>query len=149
MKKILFSVAIILTAANLFAQSVKFSSAMPLPGQALTFDYDPTGGKLAMLTNLKCVAYTFINNKVKPVNVPLTKEGTIYRGSFVPADSTVFAFVTFNAEGTNDESEKGYYTHFYQNGKTTPLGNYWEGMYWSLYGPRYAGIKADKAKSVE
>lgn len=133
---------------QLFAQSVKFSPSTPLAGQQVSFDYDPSGGKLALLTDVKCIAYTFVNNRVKSIPVKLSKEGSIYKGSFVPADSTLFAFLGFSAGGTKDESEKGYYTHFAPADKISPLGYYWEAMYWSLYGPAYVGIKADKPKAL-
>jgi thiol-disulfide isomerase/thioredoxin len=148
MKKLSLLVLAIMAFGQLFAQRVKFSSATPIAGQALSFDYDPTGGKLAMLTNVKCVAYTFNNSKVKTIPVTLTKEGNIYKGTFTPADSTLFAFISFAADGTSDGSETGYYTHFYKDGKTTALGNYWEGIYWTVYGPAYNGFKTNHQNAL-
>jgi thiol-disulfide isomerase/thioredoxin len=148
MKKILFSLAFILAYANLFAQSIKFSSSMPIAGENLSFVYDPSGGKLAQLTDLKCMAMTFVNKKVRQVPVPLIKEGSIYKGSLSTVDSTSFVMLTFNSGETKDESATGYFTKFYKNGKPTSMAYYWEAQYFSLYGPAYAGIKADRAKTV-
>jgi thiol-disulfide isomerase/thioredoxin len=148
MKKLFLFVLSLMACGQLFGQNVKFSSATPIAGQALSFDYDPAGGKLSMLTNVKCIAYTFNNSKLKTIPVTLTKEGSIYKGSFLPADSTVFAFLTFVADGTRDETETGYYTHFYRDGKTTAFGHYWEGAYWSIYGPAYNGFKANHQKTL-
>lgn len=131
-----------------YAQKLTFSSSKPVAGEPVTFIYDPSGGNLAQLANVKCVAFTFINKKVKQVKLDLTKEGVVYKGNMPTVDSTAFILFSFNADGTKDESGNPYFTHFYENGKPTAMAYYWEAMYWSIYGPPYGGIVADKAKAI-
>ncbi len=131
-----------------YAQKVTFSSAKPKAGEQLQFTYDPAEGNLGKLANVKCVAYTFVNKKVKQVKVDLIKEGLAYKGTLPTVDSTAFVMLSFNADGTKDESGNAYFTHFYENDKPTAMAYYWEAMYWSIYGPPYGGIVADKAKAI-
>lgn len=131
------------------AQTVKFSSATPEAGQPLSFEYDPKGGKLDMLANVKCVAQTFINLKQKPINIELTKVGSIYKGSFTPVDSTAIAVLSFSADGTREENAAGCYTLFYKDNKPTAMAYFWEYQFYSGMGNAYAGVKADKEKSIK
>jgi thiol-disulfide isomerase/thioredoxin len=149
MKKLCFFVVLMMAVSYSFAQSVSFSSAMPIAGKPLTLTYDPAGGKLAQLANVKCVAMSFVNRKVKQFDVPLKKEGSVYKAELTPVDSTALLMFSFSADGTKDDNPKGYYTLFYKDGKPTAMAYYWEAQYWSLYGPAYNGITADKAKAVE
>lgn len=148
MKKLLLLTAALTAVFGTYAQTVKFSSNTPVPGQPLSFEYNPAGGNLAQLANIQCVAFTFVNKKVNQVKIELTKEGLIYKGNVPTVDSTAFVLFSFNANGTKEESRNAYYTHFYKNGKPTALAYYWEAMYWSIYGPPYGGIVADKAKAI-
>ncbi|RZL49511.1 MAG: TlpA family protein disulfide reductase [Pedobacter sp.] len=130
------------------AQSVKFSPAMPEAGKPLSFAYESKGGKLEMLANVSCVAQTFVNKKQKVVKIDLTKEGSVYKGTFTPVDSTAIAVLVFSADGTKDENPNGYYTLFYENGKPTANAYYWEATYYNGMGAALAGIKSDKAKAI-
>ncbi|HTM98204.1 MAG TPA: TlpA disulfide reductase family protein [Pedobacter sp.] len=148
MKRILLFVIAVFAMLDLTAQSVIFSNKTPEAGSPLSFTYDPSGGKLAMLANVKCVAYTFVNTKQKVVNIPLTKEGTVYKGSFTPVDSTAIAVITFDADGTRDDNPDGYYTLFYKGNKPTAMSYYWEAQFYNGMGSAFAGVKADKAKAI-
>lgn len=148
MKKLVLLMISMVALSQSYAQKVTFSAEKPVAGQPLQFTYDPAAGNLAKLANVKCVAYTFVNKKVKQVKVDLSKEGLTYKGTIPTVDSTAFILFSFNADGTKDESGNAYFTHFYENGKPTANAYYWEAMYWSLYGPPYGGIVADKAKAI-
>ncbi|SFH17901.1 redoxin domain-containing protein [Pedobacter insulae] len=148
MKKILLFVMAAFTMLDLAAQSVTFSSKKPEAGAPLSFTYDPTGGKLAMLANVKCVAYTFVNTKQKVIDIPLTKEGAVYKGSFTPIDSTAIAVITFAADGTKDDNPNGYYTLFYKGDSPTAMAYYWEAQFYNGMGSAFAGVKADKVKAI-
>lgn len=130
------------------AQNVKFSPASPEAGKPLSFEYESKGGKLEMLSNVTCVAQTFVNNKQKVVKIDLTKEGSVYKGTFTPIDSTAIALLVFAADGTKDDNPNGYYTLFYDKGQPTAMAYYWEAVYYNGMGTALAGIKSDKAKSV-
>jgi len=133
---------------NANAQKVTLSSSTPEAGKPLSFQYDPAGGALEKLADVKCVAYTFINNKQKLVNIPLTKEGTIYKANFTPVDSTAIAVFTFAAAGTKDENPKGYYTLFYKDGKPTAMAHYWDAQFYNGMGKAFAGVDVDKPKAI-
>jgi peroxiredoxin len=148
MKKLLLSLVFIAAFFAVFAQNVTFSTNTPEAGKPLSFVYDPTGGSLDKLTNVKCVAYTFINNKQKVINIPLTKEGKNYKASFTPVDSTAIAVLTFAADGTKDENPKGYYTLFYKDGKPTAMAHYWDAQFYNGMGKAFAGVAVDKPKSI-
>lgn len=130
------------------AQSVTFASNTPEAGKPLSFQYDPIGGSLDKLANVKCVAYTFVNNKQKVVNIPLTKEGIIYKGNFTPVDSTAIAVLTFSADGTKDVNPKGYYTLFYKEGKPTAMSHYWDAQFYNGMGKAFAGVEVDKPRAI-
>lgn len=130
------------------SQSVKFIPEKPEAGKALSFEYESKGGKLEMLSNVTCVAQTFVNYKQKVVKIDLTKNGSVYKGTFTPVDSTAIAVLVFSADGTKDGNPNGYYTLFYDKGQPTSMAYYWEAVYYNGMGAALAGIKSDKAKSV-
>lgn len=148
MRKLVLSAMLALALGGANAQSVKFSSATPVAGQPLSFEYDAKGGKLDGLANVKCVAQTFVNKAQKVVNIALTKEGSVYKGSFTPVDSTAIAVLTFAADGTKDDNPNGYYTLFYKDGKPTAMAYYWEATFYNGMGAALAGTKSDKAKAL-
>jgi len=117
MKKLFLWAIAVFAILDSAAQSVTFSSKAPEAGIPLSFTYNPQGGKLAALANVKCVAYTFVNTKQKVVNIPLSKEGKMYKGTFTPVDSTAIAVFTFAADGPKDDNPNGYYTLFYKGDK--------------------------------
>lgn len=130
------------------AQSVKFLPEKPEAGKPLSFEYESKGSNLALLTNVTCVAQTFVNQKQKVVKVELTKDGSIYKGTFTPVDSTAIAVLVFSADGTRDDNPNGYYTLFYQQGEPTAMAYYWEAVYFNGMGTALAGIKSDKVKAL-
>ncbi|TKC05637.1 redoxin domain-containing protein [Pedobacter polaris] len=130
------------------AQSVKFSPANPEAGKPLSFEYESKGGKLEMISNVTCVAQTFVNRKQKVVKIDLTKEGSVYKGTFTPVDSTAIAVLVFSADGTKDDNPNGYYTLFYDKGQPTAMAYYWEAFFYNGMGSALAGVKSDKAKSL-
>jgi thiol-disulfide isomerase/thioredoxin len=148
MKKITLFVVTVFAALNLSAQSVTFSSKTPEAGVPLSFTYNPTGGKLAGLADVKCVAYTFVNTKQKVVNVPLVKEGETYKGTFTPIDSTAIAVITFSADGAKDDNPSGYYTLFYRGEQPTAMAYYWESQFYNGMGSAFAGVKVDRVKAI-
>ena len=148
MKKLALSALLAMALGSGYAQSVKFSSAAPIAGQPLSFEYDAKGGKLDGLANVKCVAQTFVNRMQNVVNIELTKEGSVYKGSFTPVDSTAIAVLTFAADGTKDDNPNGYYTLFYKDGKPTAMAYYWEAVFYNGMGAALAGTKSDKAKAI-
>ncbi|WP_165501855.1 TlpA family protein disulfide reductase [Pedobacter frigiditerrae] len=138
--------ALVISRSN--AQSVKFSSAAPEAGQLLSFVYDPSGGKLDKLADLKCTAYTTINTKIKPVQVTLTKDGQVFKGDVPTVDSTAFVLLAFSVGKEKDDNPNGYYTLMYKGGKPTAMAYYWEAQFYNGYGAAYAGAKADKNKAL-
>lgn len=148
MKRLVLMMTAIAIFTQSYAQKVTFSSAQPVAREQLQFTYDPAEGNLGKLANVKCIAFTFVNKVVKQVKIDLTKEGLTYKGSMPTVDSTAFVMLSFNADGTKDESGHAYYTHFYQKGKPTAMAYYWEAMYWNLYGPAYGGIVPVKEKAI-
>lgn len=130
------------------SQSVKFNPEMPEAGKTLTFEYESKGGALEKLAKVTCVAQTFVNKVQKIVDVSLVKEGTVYKGSFTPVDSTAFAVLVFSADGVKDGNTNGYYTLFYEKGKPTAMAYYWESQFYNGMGAFLAGTGTDKAKSL-
>ena len=148
MKRLLLLTVALTAMLGAYAQTVKFTPEKPQAGQPLSFEYDAKGGKLDGLANVKCVAQTFVNRKQKVVDVELTKEGSVYKGSFTPVDSTAIAVLVFTADGTRDEAPNGYYTLFYKNEKPTAMAYCSEAMFYNGMGSALAGAKGDKAKAV-
>jgi len=149
MKKLfLFLLLLSIFVGSLKAQSVKFSPANPEAGKPLSFEYESKGSKLEMLANVTCVAQTFVNRKQKVVKIDLTKEGSVYKGTFTPVDSTAIAILVFAADGTKDDNPNGYYTLFYDKGQPTAMAYYWEAMLYNGMGTALAGVKADKGKAI-
>jgi len=148
MKKLTLAIALSLGLGTSYAQTLKFSNPTPEAGKPLSFEYNAAGGKLEKLSDVKCVAQTFVNNKQKTINIPLEKNGTVYKGTFTPVDSTAIAVIVLSADGTKDENPNGYYTLFYEKGKPTAMAYYWEAMYYNGMGTAFAGIKADKSKAI-
>jgi len=149
MKRMFFSLLLAATGFAAGAQQFTLSDPAPQGGKPLTLRYDPSGGPLAKLANVKCVAYTFINTKQKVVDIPLSKEGDIYTATFTPADSTSIAVFGFSADGTRDQNPKGYYTLFYRNGQPTDMAFYWEAQYYNGMGKAFVGAESDKSKAID
>lgn len=148
MKKLFLSLVLAASIVNAHAQKVTLSTSTPEAGNPLSFQYNPIGGALEKLANVKCVAYTFVNYKQKVISIPLTKEGDIYKATFTPVDSTAIAVITFSADGTKDENPNGYYTLFYQNGKPTAMAHYWDAQFYNGMGKAFAGVAIDKTKAI-
>lgn len=148
MKKLITGIALVFAITEANAQKITFSSLKPEAGKPISFKYDPEGGALAKLADVKCDAYTFVNLKQKVVNIPLEKVGNIYEGNFTPVDSTSFAVYVFKAGDTKDENPAGYYTLFNQNGKPTAIAYYWEAQFFNGMGKYFSGAEVDKAKAV-
>lgn len=144
MKKIALLALAIGASVGVNAQSVKFSNANPVAGQPLSFEYDSKGSKLEGLADVKCVAQTFVNFKQKPVEIALTKEGSVYKGTFTPVDSTAIAVISFSSGTTKD----GDYTLFYDNGKPSATAYYWEAYYYNGMGAAFTGATSDKSKAI-
>ncbi|RZK42057.1 MAG: TlpA family protein disulfide reductase [Pedobacter sp.] len=148
MKKLLLFFLCTLCLDSVFAQNVTFDNKSPEAGKLLSFTYNPSGGALAELADVKCVAYTFVNLKQRVVEIPLVKDGSVYRGSFTPIDSTAIAVITFASGDTRDTNPSGYYALFYKNGAPTAMANYWEAQFYNGMGNAFAGVKTDRAKAI-
>ncbi|MCJ0742759.1 redoxin domain-containing protein [Pedobacter montanisoli] len=149
MKKITLMICAFIAGITAFAQNVKFLPDKPEAGKALNFEYNTKGTKLEGLANVTCIAQTFVNTRYKKVDIKLEKEGSVYRGSFVPVDSTSIAVLVFSADGTKDENPAGYYTLFYQNGKPTAMSYYWQAQFYSGLGKSLSGAETDKEKAIK
>ncbi|RZK50471.1 MAG: TlpA family protein disulfide reductase [Pedobacter sp.] len=148
MKKILFTLTLIGIGGICFAQKVSFSNPQPEANKPLEITYDPSGGKLAAQSEINLKAYTFINLKQEIVDIPLKKEGNLFKGTFTPADSTALALLTFSSGALRDDNPNGYYTIFYKGGKPVPYASYWEAMVYNGMGKSYAGIDINREKAT-
>lgn len=149
MKKIILSTVGLLTAMVVNAQQITFSSASPEAGKPLSITYNPAGGNLDKLANVKCQVISFVNNKQKMIDLPLQKEGQVFKATFTPIDSTAIAVFTFSADGTKDENSAGYYTLFYKDGKPTPMAYYWEAQFYNGMGKAFAGVPVDRQRAIQ
>jgi len=148
MKKLISGLTLALAILQVNAQTITFSSPNPEAGKLLSFKYDPSGGPLEKLTDVKCNVYTFVNTKQKSFSVSLEKVGNIYEGKFTPVDSTSFAIYSFRVDNTKDENPKGYYTIFNQGAKPTAMAYYWEAQFFNGMGKYFGGADIDKAKAL-
>jgi thiol-disulfide isomerase/thioredoxin len=130
------------------AQQTVFKPERPEAGKTLSFTYRSADTNLADEKEIVCRAQTFVNLKEKMVDVPLVRDGDLFRGSFIPADSTELVCLIFSVGDNLDDDSSGYYTLFYEKG--LPLANSYlaEALLFTGMG-RAAGIKLNPAKGVK
>lgn len=131
------------------AQSVKFSTENPVAGTTVKFTYDPSGTNLKNLTDIKCTAFSFFSTtNPKSAKVDLVKEGDIYKGEIVTADSITLAALAFSVDDQKDESPKGYILKFTKDGKIPAEAYINEAFLYGLAGKYYLGLTLDYEKSA-
>ncbi|WP_316841608.1 hypothetical protein [Pedobacter gandavensis] len=146
-KKIIFSL-LLFSSASAGAQQVVFSTKTPKGGEPLNFTYDPTGGSFAKEKEIQCKVQSFVNLKRQLVNVTLKKEGNVFKGMFIPADSTDLVCLVFSAKAPTELSPQGYYTLFYDKGAVKGNAYMAEAQLLTVMS-RQVGLKADPAKAVK
>ena len=134
------------------AQHIKFSDEKPEAGKTVSFLYDPKGTPLADSANIKCEVHRLSTNTnlFTPVisKVNLKKEGTLYTGTVLTADSTSLIALTFYTAKTKDNNPSGYYVKLSKRG-VLPAESYTnEADLLYRYGPVHFGMKPDLQKSL-
>jgi thiol-disulfide isomerase/thioredoxin len=108
---------------NLSAQSpVTFTPEKPKPGSTISFTYDPATTALAGKEGIKAFAYLLQGPIPVVQEIKLTKTGSSYKGEISTTDTTVAFFLSFDKDGTKDNTkELGYYSYLYTaDGKPVP-----------------------------
>lgn len=125
---------------NGLAQSpVTFTPEKPKPGEKISFTYDPTTTVLAGKDDPKAYAY-LLDGIMAPVvqEIKLTRAGSLYKGEISTTDTTLAFFLSFDKDGTKDNTKGlGYYSYLY-----TPGGDPLPGARKSIgqIGLNYGGI---------
>src|SRR5688572_8426489 len=108
----------LLAAACLFANdlqaqsTVTFTPEKPMPGQKISFTYDPAATSAVSTNDAK--AYAYLLEGIAPVvqEIKLTKNGTAYKGEITTNDTTLAFFLTFSKDNAMDNG-KGLGYHSY------------------------------------
>lgn len=135
-------VAACLLTNNLSAQSpVTFTPEKPKPGEKISFIYDPATTTLAGKDDLKAYAYLLEGAIPVAQEIKLTKAGSLYKGEISTTDTTLAFFLSFDKDGTKDNTKDlGYYSYLYTaDGNPLPgarkaigqMGLYYGGL-WGL-----------------
>lgn len=103
---------------NLLAQSpVTFTPEKPKPGEKISFTYDPATTVLAGKDAPKAYAYLLEGSIPVAQEIKLTKAGSFYKGEISTNDTTLAFFLSFDKDGTKDNTkELGYYSYLYTPG---------------------------------
>lgn len=149
MKKLLLLTAALTAMLSATAQTVKFASSTPAPGQPLSFEYNPVGGTLDKLADVKCQAIMLMGKQFKSAKVELTKEGGIYKGTMPTADSISLVMLSFNAGDTRDKNPNGYFTAFYKNGVADAKTHLVLADYYQTISVNYMGWKRNSEKAIK
>ncbi|MFT3823392.1 MAG: TlpA disulfide reductase family protein [Chitinophagaceae bacterium] len=131
------------------AQSLTFQPAKPKAGETITITYKATGSPVADAKSLEAIA--FLQEGVLPLakDIPLTKNGDVYTGSFSINDTTKSVFITFT-DGTkrDNNNDSGYYVLVYNAaGQPVPGALKATGLVFSSYGGIWA-LKSNPAKGA-
>ncbi len=131
------------------AQSLTFQPAAPKPGETITITYKAAGSPLADVKSFDAIA--FLQEGALPLakEIPLTKNGDVYQGSFKINDTTQAVFVTFT-DGNIRENNKdsGYYVMVYDgSGNPVPGARKAVGVVFNSYGGIW-GLKSNPVKGA-
>ncbi len=146
MKSLKSLLVLLFAAFSVNAQQVTFSPAKPGSGKAVSFVYDPAGGKLADETKIVCDAVSYVDGKQNIEQINLVRKGNIFKGKVKTAPNAELLNLSFASGETSDENPKGYFVQLHQKGVPVPMGYIVQAHLYS--GGYHPFIKADQAQQL-
>lgn len=136
--------------AQFDSRALKLTPSQPAPGQQVAVTYNPKETKLTSESTIDATAFALNGNGdgVVAITIPLTKDGTVWTGTFmVPEKTLALAFGFTNGNKRSDHNdEKGYASYLYKSGSILPgsraaLGDWYGGEAY------LAGLDSDKDRA--
>ena len=135
-----------------FNGSFYYSPETITPGSEFTIKYNPDSSNLAGSENVKAIAYLYNNKLVNTIDVPLVKEGRIYKGTVKTADSTLGVMFKFKANNKDiDNNNKEGYVVFLtdDNGEKLPGSLAGLGEAYNRWGAYYLDMDINRDKAFK
>ena len=107
----------------LFGQNLVLSPEQPMPGEAISITYDPTGTPLDGY-DFDAVAYVFHDNKPVAYELKMEENDDKFTGSFaIPqeASALLFGFSNQKEDKTDNNNKKGYKKVLAKSDRSTPV----------------------------
>ena len=155
MKKILFSIIILLSFTTLKAQSnfeaLSLSNQFPQVNQILSFQYNQNLSPLIKEKVLEIIVYQFTNNGYVVKEPIITKKDSIYSATIkLDSNATCLAFGFLGEKDKDNNKGNGYIVPIYNKAKEPVIGYYASagGIYLG-YGETLFGMQNNPQKRLE
>lgn len=109
------------------AQRLTFQPEHPMAGETVKFTYNPAGSKLEKSKQIEATAMVFEYEKLKTIDVELTKTGTVYTGEIPTTKQKAFIYINLNDADNEDLADNndglGWATMLYTADHQKPVIN--------------------------
>ncbi|MCH7773252.1 MAG: TlpA family protein disulfide reductase [Bacteroidetes bacterium] len=134
-----------------FDGSFYYSPDIIKPGEDITVKYNPDSSNLEGKDEIRLVAYLYGNKLNNALDIPLTKNGSIYSGNVRTEENTLGVLFKFTSGEEIDNNNKEGYVVFLSNDKgdriAGSLAGYGEAL--SRWGAYYSDLDLDREKAYK
>ncbi len=134
-----------------FEGSFYYSPDIIKPGEDLTIKYNPDSSNLEGKDEIRLVAYLYGNKLNDAIDIPLTKNGSIYSGNVRTEKNTLGVLFKFSSGEEIDNNNKEGYVVFLSNDGgeriAGSLAGYGEAL--SRWGAYYSDLDLDREKAFK
>jgi thiol-disulfide isomerase/thioredoxin len=134
-----------------FTGSFSYSPHKIKPGQDISVKYNPDSSNLRGKEEIRLVAYLYSNKLNNTLDVPLTKNGSIYSGKVRTEKNTLGVLFKFTSGDKIDNNNKEGYVVFLSNDEgeklAGSLAGYGEAI--SRWGAYYSDLELDREKAFK
>jgi peroxiredoxin/tetratricopeptide (TPR) repeat protein len=134
-----------------FNGSFYYSPDIIKPGQEISVKYNPDSSSLKGNEEIRLVAYLYSNKLDDALDVPLTKNGSIYSGKVRTEENTFGVLFKFTSGGEIDNNNKEGYVVYLSNDEgeriAGSLAGYGEAL--NRWGAYYSDLDLDREKAFK
>ncbi len=134
-----------------FNGSFYYSPDVIKPGEDITVKYNPDSSNLKGKDEVRLVAYLYGNKLNNAIDIPLTKNGSIYSGNVRTEENTLGVLFKFTSGEEIDNNNKEGYVVFLSNDNgeriAGSLAGYGEAL--SRWGAYYSDLELDREKAFK
>ena len=134
-----------------FNGSFYYSPDIIKPGEDITVKYNPDSSNLEGKDEIRLVAYLYGNKLNDAIDIPLTKNGSIYSGNVRTEENTLGVLFKFTSGEEIDNNSKEGYVVFLSNRRgeriAGSLAGYGEAL--SRWGAYYSDLELDREKAFK
>jgi len=128
-----------------------YSPENPKPSEEIIIKYNPDSTNLAGEENIKCIAYTYNEELINAIDVPLSPEGNYLTGKIKTDENTLGILLKFKGEEMFDNNDKNAYVIYLAGDDGKPLPGSISGYAAAInrWGSYYLDLDRDKNKAYK